>query len=169
MPGPQPCHYSLFILCIVGRGLDPSAGRRGRRPLHSLPQTFRSFVGAGHARPATLPPYLFCGQFVGEGFIPPGNFPLPQTATAARGLAALHMTREKLLTCGASGTLPPTIIAVNPPHHRRPPLQTKILPAPTQTGLFYGGLYPRITSGQSPQPRRTVPAGPAGSGSPSGR
>ena len=27
--------------CIVGRGLDPSAGRRGRRPLHPWPQTFR--------------------------------------------------------------------------------------------------------------------------------
>ena len=36
----------------VGRGLDPSAARRGRRPtiFHSPP------VGAGHARPATSPP-----------------------------------------------------------------------------------------------------------------
>ena len=33
MPGPQPCHCIPFIFCIVGRGLDPSAGRRGRRPL----------------------------------------------------------------------------------------------------------------------------------------
>ena len=37
---------------IVGRGLDPSAARRGRRPT-----IFRSPpVGAGHARPATSPP-----------------------------------------------------------------------------------------------------------------
>ena len=36
---------------IVGRGLDPSAARRGRRPT-----IFRSPpVGAGHARPATSP------------------------------------------------------------------------------------------------------------------
>ena len=36
-----------------------------------------------------------------------GTFPLPQTATAARGLAALHVTRERLLPCGASGAPPP--------------------------------------------------------------
>ena len=30
------------------------------------------------------------GSAVGEGFIPPGHFPPPQTATAARGLAALR-------------------------------------------------------------------------------
>ena len=55
---------------IVGRGLDPSAGRRGRRPLQRWPKTTphpRTFrpapahpsatpVGAGHARPATSPP-----------------------------------------------------------------------------------------------------------------
>ena len=74
MPGPRPCHCRPFIFCIVGRGLDPSAGRRGRRPLQwiwhgfSLPQTgtaawgqaalrppFPQSVGAGHARPAALP------------------------------------------------------------------------------------------------------------------
>ena len=32
MPGPQPCHYRPFILCIVGRGLDPSAAFRRRQP-----------------------------------------------------------------------------------------------------------------------------------------
>ena len=47
---------------IVGRGLDPSAARRGRRPLQRWPEitphprTFRHSVGAGHARPATSPP-----------------------------------------------------------------------------------------------------------------
>ena len=53
----------------VGRGLDPSAARRGRRPLQRWPETTphpRTFrpapahpsttpVGAGHARPATFP------------------------------------------------------------------------------------------------------------------
>ena len=55
---------------IVGRGLDPSAARRGRRPLQRWPETtphprtlpvstrspFSHPVGAGHARPATSPP-----------------------------------------------------------------------------------------------------------------
>ena len=55
---------------IVGRGLDPSAARRGRRlptkmarnhptPAHlpaSTRSPFRHPVGAGHARPATSPP-----------------------------------------------------------------------------------------------------------------
>ena len=81
------------------------------RPLQSLPPTFRAFVGAAYMRPANLPPHPvspsppcrgracparnlapnpFHGQSVGEGFIPPGHFPPPQTATAARGLAALQ-------------------------------------------------------------------------------
>ena len=81
------------------------------RPLQSLPPTFRAFVGAAYMRPANLPPhpvspsppcrgracparnlplYPFHGQSVGKGFIPPGYFPPPQTATAARGLAALQ-------------------------------------------------------------------------------
>ena len=59
---------SGFALCplvcyIVGRGLDPSA-------------TFRSTAVNGSS--------------VGEGFIPPGHFPPPQTSAAARGLAALQ-------------------------------------------------------------------------------
>ena len=45
----------------------------------------------GRACPArNLTPYPFPGQSVGEGFIPPGHFPPPQTSTAARGLAALQ-------------------------------------------------------------------------------
>ena len=48
------------ILCIVGRGLDPSAGRRGRRPLQhnpqgfSLPQTSAAAWGQAALHP-TLP------------------------------------------------------------------------------------------------------------------
>ena len=55
---------------IVGRGLDPSAARRGRRPPTKMARNhptpahlpastrapFRHPVGAGHARPATSPP-----------------------------------------------------------------------------------------------------------------
>ena len=86
---------------------------RRQAPRTPLPKTA---VRRGRACPARdLPPNPFHGQFVGEGFIPPGHFPLPQAATAARGLAALHMTREGLLTRGASGTPPPTIVAANSP------------------------------------------------------
>ena len=52
MPGPQPCHCIPFIFCIVGRGLDPSAGRRGRRPLQQsagllITANVRGGLGAG--------------------------------------------------------------------------------------------------------------------------
>ncbi len=58
-----------FILCIVGRGLDPSAGRRGRRPLQnnpqgfSLPQTSAAAWGQAALHP-TLP------HSVGRGLRP---------------------------------------------------------------------------------------------------
>ena len=55
-----------------------------------IPFPHRRPVGAGHARPAAYRHILFAIQSVGEGFIPPGHFPLPQTAAAARGLAALR-------------------------------------------------------------------------------
>ena len=75
MPGPRAFHNHPLLLChpvsphTVGRGLDPSAARRGRRPLQRWPETTphpRTFrpapahpsttpVGAGHARPATFP------------------------------------------------------------------------------------------------------------------
>ena len=76
MPGPRAFHNHPLLLYhpvsphTVGRGLDPSAARRGRRPLQRWPETTphpRTFrpapahpsttpVGAGHARPATSPP-----------------------------------------------------------------------------------------------------------------
>ena len=149
---------------------NPSTGKgEGCRPPSSLSCTtrLRQSVGAGHARPATSPRNLFHGQFVGEGFIPPGHLPLPQTSTAARGLAALRMTREGLLTCRASRTPPPTFIAANSPSPYHPTTKKSCLHQRRQD--FFITAYPRITSGQSPQPRRTVPAAPAGSGSPSGR
>ena len=69
-PPPVTALYTPSHPYIVGRGLDPSAARRGRRlptkiarnhptPAH-LPASTRSPfchpVGAGHARPATSPP-----------------------------------------------------------------------------------------------------------------
>ena len=76
MPGPHAFHNHPLLLChpvsphTVGRGLDPSAARRGRRPLQRWPETIphprtlpastrsplHHSVGAGHARPATSPP-----------------------------------------------------------------------------------------------------------------
>ena len=87
--------------------------------------------------------------------------------------------------------LPPRILcivgrqATGPLHNRPAPSNTKITcPRPFAGRLFFRfkffsvpfllrkGTNPRlvkITSGQSPQPRRPAPAGPAGSARPSGR
>ena len=75
MPGPQPRHYHPCILCIVGRGLDPSAGRRGRRPLQhnpqgfSLPQTSAAAWGQAALHP-TLP-HSVGRAFARNSFTPP--------------------------------------------------------------------------------------------------
>ena len=37
---PATLRRRLLLVCIVGRGLDPSAGRRGRRPLQGQPGSF---------------------------------------------------------------------------------------------------------------------------------
>ena len=72
MPGPQPRHYHPFI---VGRGLDPSAGRRGRRPLQhnpqgfSLPQTSAAAWGQAALHP-TLP-HSVGRAFARNSFTPP--------------------------------------------------------------------------------------------------
>ena len=64
-----------FILCIVGRGLDPSAGRRGRRPLQhnpqgfSLPQTSAAAWGQAALHP-TLP-HSVGRAFARNSFTPP--------------------------------------------------------------------------------------------------
>ena len=84
------------ILCIVGRGLDPSAGRRERRPLQhnpqgfSLPQTSAAAWGQAALHPTlphsvgrafarnsfTLPchchPFILC--IVGRGLDPSATF-----------------------------------------------------------------------------------------------
>ena len=63
------------ILCIVGRGLDPSAGRRGRRPLQhnpqgfSLPQTSAAAWGQAALHP-TLP-HSVGRAFARNSFTPP--------------------------------------------------------------------------------------------------
>ena len=148
-----------FILCIVGRGLDPSAGRRGRRPLQHNPQ----------------------------------GFSLPQTSAAAWGQAALHPTLPHSVgrAFARNSFTPPRILcivgrqATGPLHNRPAPSNTKITCLRPLAGrlflcfkfflvpfLLRKGTNPRlvkITSGQSPQPRRPAPAGPAGSARPSGR
>ena len=76
MPGPQPCPSRPFILCIVGRGLDPSAAFRRRAPPRSV----------GDAAPYSGSPH---------------GFSLPQTSPAAWGQAALHPTLSQLAGRGA--------------------------------------------------------------------
>ena len=158
MPGPQPRHYHPCILCIVGRGLDPSAGRRGRRPLQHNPQ----------------------------------GFSLPQTSAAAWGQAALHPTLPHSVGRAFARNsftqprhYPPVSFASQggkPQGLCIPPCPLKHknnLPAASRRQVVFlvpfllrKGTNPRlvkITSGQSPQPRRPAPAGPAGSARPSGR
>ena len=71
----NPAITTPFILCIVGRGLDPSAGRRGRRPLQhnpqgfSLPQTSAAACGQAALHP-TLP-HSVGRAFARNSFTPP--------------------------------------------------------------------------------------------------
>ena len=64
-----------FILCIVGRGLDPSAGRRGRRPLQHNPQGFSlrqtSAAAWGQAALHHTFPYSVGRAFAHNSFTPP--------------------------------------------------------------------------------------------------
>ena len=74
-PGPQPRHYHPCILCIVGRGLDPSAGRRGRRPLQHNPQGFSltqtSAAAWGQAALHPTLPHSVGRTFARNSFTPP--------------------------------------------------------------------------------------------------
>ena len=124
---------------------NPSTGKGpGCRPPSPLPSAtrLRQSVGAGHARPATLPlpPRILC--IVGRQATGPlHNRPAPSNTkiTCLRPLAGRLFLRFKFFS----------------------------IPF-----LLRKGTNPRlvkITSGQSPQPRRQAPAGPAGSARPSGR
>ena len=66
---------TLFILCIVGRGLDPSAGRRGRRPLQHNPQGFSltqtSAAAWGQAALHPTLPHSVGRAFARNSFTPP--------------------------------------------------------------------------------------------------
>ena len=154
--------------CFVGAAYMPPATYRGNpstgkgegcRPPLPLSSTsrLRQSVGAGHARPSTLPlpPRILC--IVGRGLDPSagrwGRCPLQRQTTGLR-ITALR---------------PQTKISCPRPLAGRLFLCFKFFSVPF---LLRKGTNPRlvkITSGRSPQPRRTVPAAPAGSGSPSGR
>ena len=47
---------SLLTVCIVGRGLDPSAGRRGRRPLQICRKPSGCLQGRDSSFPSPSPP-----------------------------------------------------------------------------------------------------------------
>ena len=163
MPGPQPRHYHPFIFCIVGRGLDPSAGRRGRRPLQhnsqgfSLRQTSAAAWGQAALHP-TLP------HSVGRAFA--RNLFTPACRGRACPARSLAITTPLSFCITAQ---PPIKITCLRPLAGRLFLRFKFFSIPF---LLRKGINPRlvkITSGQSPQPRRPAPAGPAGSARPSGR
>ena len=119
MPGPQLTAISLFTIQSVGEGFippgHPSTGanghggqRAGRSTPHikpvrragcphpaetcrHIPFPHRRPVGAGHARPAAYRQIPFTINPQGRDLSLPGTLPPPQTARAARGLAALHL------------------------------------------------------------------------------
>ena len=83
---------------LVGRGLDPSAGRRGRRPLHRFNACFGP-VCRGRTCPARQSaPLPVHGSPVGEGFIPPGHLPLPRTGTGGSRPSPYKLPRNVRLS-----------------------------------------------------------------------
>ena len=167
MPGPQPCHCIPFIFCIVGRGLDPSGGVGDAAPYNnpqgfSLPQTSAAAWGQAALHP-TLP-HSVGRTFARNSFTPPCR----GRACPARSLAITtpYPLHRRTASHRAS-------------HNRSAPPNKNILPAISHRQVVFSvpfllrkGTNPRlvkITSGQSPQPRRPAPAGPAGSARPSGR
>ena len=121
----------------------------------------------------------------------PQGFSLPQMSAAAWGQAALHPTlphsvgrafARNSFTPSCRGRACPArnpAITIPYPLHNRPAPNKNNLPATSRRQVIFlvpfllrKGTNPRlvkITSGQSPQPRRPAPAGPAGSARPSGR
>ena len=79
-----------------------------------IPFPHRRPVGAGHARPAAYRQIPFTINPQGRDSSLPGTLPPPQTATAARGLAALHPTSNP---CVGRGALTPPKPAAPYMHH----------------------------------------------------
>ena len=124
---------------------NPSTGKgpgcRPPSPLSSATR-LRQSVGAGHARPSTspLPPRILC--IVGRQTTGPLH---NRQAPSNKKITCLRPLAGRLFFCFKFFSIP---------------------------FLLRKGTNPRlvkITSGQSPQPRRPAPAGPAGSARPSGR
>ena len=69
---PATLRRRLLLFCIVERGLDPSAGRRGRRPLQGWPEIIPTPMHARGGLRSGRPTISRSRQSVGEGFIPPG-------------------------------------------------------------------------------------------------
>ena len=128
-----------------------------------------SFVGAAYMPPATYRGNPSTGK--GPGCRPPS--PLSSATRLRQSVGAGHARP-------AASPLPPRILCIT----AQPPQKKITCPRPLAGRLFFcfkfysvpfllrKGTNPRlvkITSGQSPQPRRPAPAGPAGSARPSGR
>ena len=148
----------------------PPRGVGDTRPLQhnpqgfSLPQTSAAAWGQAALHPTV--PYSVGRAFARNSFTPPCR---------GRACPALHLaitTPFILCIVGRQAT--------GPLHNRPAPSEHKNnLPATSRRQVIF--LVPfllrkgtnrrlvKITSGQSPQPRRPAPAGPAGSARPSGR
>ena len=166
MPGPQPCHCIPFIFCIVGGGLTPPRGVGDAAPYNTIRRA--SHYRKRPRRPGGRPPYIPLYHIPWGGLRPrPIHTTRRGRACPARSLA---ITTRILCIVGSKPqglcvtALPPQTQNNQPATSRR---QVVLVPF-----LLRKGTNPRlvkITSGQSPQPRRPAPAGPAGSARPSGR
>ena len=175
--GCLPCrgkHCSLPDFAPLNRG--PTLTTPHLRGASGTPPPYNTIRRASRyrkrpRRPGGRPPYIPLY------YIPWGG---PSPATHSRHPVGAGHARP------AASPLPPRILcivgrqATGPLHNRPAPSNTKnILPATSRRQVIFSvpfllrkGTNPRlvkITSGQSPQPRRPAPAGPAGSARPSGR
>ena len=133
MPGPRAFHSHLLIFHIVGRGLDPSAARRGRRPLQGWPEIIPAPIYARGGLRAGRPTISRSPHPVGKGFIPP--VPLPAS------------TRLTIHSVGAAYMPPATF---PPPAANLPPPTNHCIPAKP-----FRPPPPIICAPQPPSPQYT--------------
>ena len=114
-----------LLFCIVGRGLDPSAGRRGRRPLQRWPETIPTPIHARGGLRSGRPTISRSPYPVGEGFIPPAPLPV-----------VLHLTIHSV----GAAYMPPAPPDQHPPTIHHPVGAGHARPAGLRLYPFYGSL-----------------------------
>ena len=137
MPGPVLSAATRYCFAhpvsphIVGRGLAPSAGRRGRRPLQRWPDTIPppAHTRARPRRPEGRPPYNLPLPATRRGGIHPSRAPSDQYPLTLplprRGRAC--PARNLPTACRQSSTTPIICTPPTPHHHNIHLAQTSLL------------------------------------------